>query len=185
MKVLPVLASILLAVATPATANAEDFLKIFALQMRLKQEGFYTGKIDGRFGAGSRAAMSAYAAKNNLPNKETEIIDHMAITAMRSRIEPTEGMREVAIAKVKEQLKDPFSAEISVDYAQMQQGGAAVCGQVNAKNSYGAYTGNQAFQVTLTPSLLSSPPFFGIAQLEETGAAWLCLLGTSTLSMVR
>lgn len=52
-----------------------------------------------------------------------------------------------AVAVVKAGLKDPGSAQFSelrVVGAEMQQ---RVCGLVNAKNSYGGYTGNQRFLV--------------------------------------
>lgn len=160
----------------------EAFLRHYALQVRLKQDGFYTGKIDGRFGGGSKSAMAAYAAKHSLAASEDAVIEHMATTAFTRRIEPTAGMREVAEAAVKETLKDPFSAKVAIEYAMMQSGGASVCGTVNAKNSYGAYVGDQAFLVTLTPHPFDTPPFFGIATSEESGAAWFCLLGTSLLA---
>lgn len=185
MKHLQLCIAALLVSCGNASADDSELFKSVALQLRLKQEGVYDGKIDGRFGVGSSAAMTLYASKNGIKNNESAIIEHMAAKATQSRIKPSAGMIEATINAIKDTLKDPLTADISVDYAQLLEGGASVCGTVNARNSYGAYSGRQAFQVTLIPLPESNPPFVGKGRLEEDGAGWLCLLGTSILPLIQ
>lgn len=49
---------------------------------------------------------------------------------------------QVALEHVRESLKDPQSAQFSSVYAAWS---TEVCGNVNARNSFGGYTGDQAF----------------------------------------
>ena len=59
------------------------------------------------------------------------------------------GSIEDAIAKAKElaayDLKDPDSAKFREIKINEFNGGSVICGQINAKNSYGAYTGFKRF----------------------------------------
>lgn len=52
---------------------------------------------------------------------------------------------EESIESVKRGLKDPYSAIVSSVELKAYKSGVVVCGNVNAKNSYGAYTGNKRF----------------------------------------
>lgn len=63
-----------------------------------------------------------------------------------SKYAPTEA-DQTAIADAFERiLKDPDSARFPVIYARIGQSGMIYyCGLVNARNSYGGYTGNQPF----------------------------------------
>jgi hypothetical protein len=83
----------------------------------------------------------------------------MALTAAAAPSRQ-KGEQEI-VSLVKEQLKDPESARFR-DIKKMENGN--FCGWVNAKNSYGGYTGYQAFfvasrtkEVTLVPPELSEP----------------------------
>lgn len=49
--------------------------------------------------------------------------------------------------KVLEQLKDPASAEFREIKVSIFNGAPLVCGEVNAKNSYGGYTGFRHFMI--------------------------------------
>ena len=53
------------------------------------------------------------------------------------------AQEDVLKAKVIRQLKDPDSAQFR--NLRVSAGGVARCGEVNAKNSYGGYTGFRAF----------------------------------------
>ena len=59
------------------------------------------------------------------------------------------GERETVLSALKSNLKDPYSAVISNVSARKSSNGEVfkVCGMVNAKNSYGAYTGSRPFYV--------------------------------------
>ncbi|MDD9221540.1 hypothetical protein [Enterobacter kobei] len=50
---------------------------------------------------------------------------------------------------VKQGLKDPYSAHFELGDFPETDKNSLYCGLVNAKNSYGAYTGNQLFSVML------------------------------------
>ena len=56
------------------------------------------------------------------------------------------------IEHLKEQLKDPDSAQFkNLSFASSTEFGNALCGEVNAKNSYGGYVGFTLFSVTDRP----------------------------------
>ncbi len=61
----------------------------------------------------------------------------------------TSQERAVILEGLKGSLKDPYSAVISAVSAKKNAAGTIfkVCGMINAKNSYGAYTGNRPFYV--------------------------------------
>ena len=54
--------------------------------------------------------------------------------------------------KIKSSLKDPESAKIVVSEIFPLFDGRVACGTVNAKNSFGGYTGPMNFQATVLPS---------------------------------
>lgn len=67
---------------------------------------------------------------------------------LRERVEPSENDIEHAQNVIKEKLKDPESARFRRVYgAQGEVEKIAICGEVNAKNSYGGYTGYKPFMV--------------------------------------
>lgn len=56
------------------------------------------------------------------------------------------------IAHLKEHLKDPDSAQLkNLSFASSAEFGDALCGEVNAKNSYGGYVGFSSFAVADRP----------------------------------
>ncbi len=169
-------------IGSSAGAN-EDFNYRYAVQLRLKQDGFYTSTVDGRFGSGTRAAIKAYADQAGIEADERTVVDHMVRSSVEAHLTLTDGMVLAATNRLKDGLKDPYSAVIEVEHAYMQTGGAAVCGTVNAKNEYGAYVGKQTFQVMLFPAFGLDPPFTGLfVRFGDEGADWECLLGTSVLA---
>lgn len=79
---------------------------------------------------------------------------------MRAKLIPMrlEGYQRAAIENaVKQNLKDPYSAMFPSMIAFRDQGSRAVhvCGVVNAKNSFGGYTGGK--------------PFYALAKYEPQG----------------
>lgn len=60
------------------------------------------------------------------------------------------NLERASIERLKNTLKDPDSAKFQNVRVIDQKGGAqVVCGEVNAKNSFGGYTGFQDFYVSL------------------------------------
>lgn len=67
--------------------------------------------------------------------------------ALAQTSKPTKAVENMARAAVRDGLKDPQSAQFSGLFTFMVSGVRHTCGYVNAKNSYGGYTGKQAFAV--------------------------------------
>lgn len=79
----------------------------------------------------------------------------------------TPRIKQIAERSVKAVLKDPGSAQFSKLTAFTVDGVLTVCGSVNAKNSYGGYTGPQRFWAAGGAPLLENVKF---ASDEVTGA---------------
>lgn len=81
-------------------------------------------------------------------NTKTLAVLLIAIATQGASIPMNKGMKDAAIKSVSSQLKDPYSAQFSDMTASDQSlsGGIVVCGRVNAKNSYGAYSGSVPFR---------------------------------------
>lgn len=76
----------------------------------------------------------------------------------------TAAQQNAVESTVRQSLKDPESARFSNITAGRSADGFTVCGQVNAKNSYGGYTGPARFYGTL------SGDNFRLVQLDDTNA---------------
>ena len=78
---------------------------------------------------------------------------------------------KLAVARaVQDQLKDPESARFK--WSSMMGRNGQYCGEVNAKNSYGGYTGFRPFVATLTNGKVSGVTIFGEdGQLSGTAVA--------------
>ena len=50
----------------PALHNGSQGEKVWQLQERLKELGYYTGEVDGQFGPGTKEAVIAFQKKNGL-----------------------------------------------------------------------------------------------------------------------
>lgn len=57
----------------------------------------------------------------------------------------SKAQRESVMNAIKRRLKDPDSAKFGDIIASLDDGDLFICGFVNAKNSYGGYTGMQPF----------------------------------------
>lgn len=148
-----------------------------ALQMRLSQEGFLTGATDGRVGSATRKAVAAYAEKYHLKNDRKSVEKHMLARAdvHRGTMVP-DDVWEKAVEGAKSGLADPFSAHFTkLYYFKSSKGNTVVCGLVNAKNAYGAYTGDQFFEALVIGS--GAFALSGIATFD--GSADYCQMGVS------
>lgn len=66
--------------------------------------------------------------------------------------ELTKAEKATIARVIKQGLKDPDSAKFRwVPYRYPEKGAGSYCGYVNAKNSYGGYTGFEQFHVLLVP----------------------------------
>lgn len=68
-----------------------------------------------------------------------------AVTACDMAPATPGGMPPAALEAVKRDLLDPFSAE----FRDVRQNFLSWCGQVNAKNSFGAYAGWKTFRASI------------------------------------
>lgn len=73
---------------------------------------------------------------------------------------------ELHKGRIKALLKDPGSAEFQNTFVSRKLGGPVVCGEVNAKNSFGGYTGFQRFVSGGTVQALESQMKAG--EMDET-----------------
>ena len=78
---------------------------------------------------------------------------------------------------VKENLKDPYSAKFRKMFITHGEGHTFVCGEVNAKNSFGAYVGHRKFIVNMNDKEASTQPTDGDVEKVLFQAMWqvLCI----------
>lgn len=76
---------------------------------------------------------------------------------------------------VRESLKDPDSARFgSMAAARLPGGGLFVCGFVNAKNSFGGYTGDQLFNGLLSQGVAFLPVKIASGDIENQAVRQVC-----------
>ncbi|MCG9027337.1 hypothetical protein [Laribacter hongkongensis] len=93
----------------------------------------------------------------------------LVLSANVSARDLTGKEKQVVIKAVKERLKDPDSAKFKFgDY----KGDFVYCAQVNAKNSYGGYTGFVPFQVGMLEKTgpIKNVFLFGIGDAAQESA---------------
>ncbi|WP_339696158.1 hypothetical protein [Celeribacter baekdonensis] len=83
----------------------------------------------------------------------------------------TEGQQAVIHAAIGKELKDPYSAKFedfqaSIDHMSMVH----VCGYVNAKNSFGAYSGRVPFYAAVIPYDPPKEPIVMMKVFSESDA---------------
>ena len=73
-------------------------------------------------------------------------------------IKLTDSQIEIVQQGVRDSLKDPSSAIFDKEYyAFHTKGNIIVCGTVNARNSFGGYTGDKAFAGLMLPDVIFGP----------------------------
>lgn len=129
-----------------SSAQALDKIQAYWLQHVLNDHGFYVGDPDGVIGPKSKEKILEFATVYGAP-KAPELLFSWIIqqSAMSSETIEDEGILQEIRAKVAEQLKDPASAQFRKIRLQKGPSGDFVCGEVNGKNSYGAYAGYTPF----------------------------------------
>ncbi len=85
-----------------------------------------------------------------------------------ARKQKVEADRAIAEAGVRRALKDPDSAKIVIRQAFAMFDGTIVCGMVNAKNSFGGYTGDRAFMINVNADGSTGAP--SVAQDDVSSA---------------
>ncbi|MBW6507344.1 MAG: hypothetical protein K0B00_11410 [Rhodobacteraceae bacterium] len=168
----------------PKSAFADTWTRLVAIQLRLSQVDCYAGEADGKFGPETQRAFSAYAADHGVKPIVEDIYRKLAETALLTRRDLTDGEMAAAVDAVKEQLLDPYSADVVVEFGYPGNREIVVaCGRVNAKNRYGGYVGFKWFTVTmmqLPNTVLALTP-----TLNDELAFDLCQLGTYPGATVR
>lgn len=145
-------AAILSLFLTSAPALAIDREALAMLQFTLKEHGFDAGKPDGLLGSKTRQAIAGFAKKYNLPEDPEAMLNGLISRSVShsfkitSEINLTEESLEQIKRGVAQDLKDPSSAEIRDVKVVEGPGGRFLCGEVNGKNSYGAYAGFVPFR---------------------------------------
>ncbi len=75
------------------------------------------------------------------------------------QLQPTRGLspkESVAVqALIAAKLKDPDSAKFTDMKLRASADGVRICGTINAKNSFGGYTGAQRFYLVASPELVA------------------------------
>ncbi|HHW39470.1 MAG TPA: peptidoglycan-binding protein [Bacillales bacterium] len=140
------IAGAVLLLVLSASASAEDWSSTYYAQQKLEALG-YEVKPDGRSGPATRKALAAAGEKHGFEPTVTGLFRLFAAETVRHRI-PVEDPTQMAAIEdaVKHELLDPFSSYLR-NVVRHESG--MVCGQVNAKNQFGAYVGWRTFMVPL------------------------------------
>lgn len=135
----------------PTVSLTENFtegnitrLELAMLQYLSRSDLEISMNIDGQWGPKSRKALAEFARRNELPENAEAMMRELKKrnTEQRiiiSKIEFLEYIRE----GVSYNLLDPFSSKLRNVYWSDRN----ICGEINAKNAYGAYTGFKLFKL--------------------------------------
>ncbi|GAB2314504.1 hypothetical protein SGMN_18190 [Stenotrophomonas geniculata] len=88
--------------------------------------------------------------------------------------EKTEAIRAAVEAGVRKALKDPDSARITVRQVFALYDGTVACGTVNAKNSFGGYTGEMKFDIGINPDGSPAAPTIANDEMSNAVFAAMC-----------
>lgn len=140
-------------------AFAADAIKVLETQVILRFIGLSPGEPDGAIGPKTRAAIAEYSEKYG----SEETVDDVRSTMRRINISQRKPISDQAwIATIRESasvdMKDPSSTQVRDLYLISSDRSAHICGQINGKNSYGAYAG---FQWMFANTLTAAPGEFG------------------------
>lgn len=112
----------------------------------MKDHGYDVGKPDGVIGPKSKKIISEFAVDYDAPTDANLLFNWMISESAKNseKIEDESILQEIQ-SKVAEQLKDPESVQIRKVRLHHGPSGDFVCGEVNGRNSYGAYAGYTPF----------------------------------------
>lgn len=91
--------------------------------------------------------------------------------ARKQKIEANRAATEAGVRRV---LKDPDSAKIVIHQAFAMFDGTIVCGMVNAKNSFGGYTGDRAFTISIDADGSAGTPSIAQDDVSSAVSAEMC-----------
>lgn len=176
MKLILVVISVFFTFSSLAYAY-ED--RIFVLQTVLNDHGFDAGEPDGKVGPRTREAAAAMGQKYGMPESPDELINAIiSRNASNSKWLDDEALEEVRNG-VGELLKDPSSAQVRKVRIVEGHSGPFLCGEVNGKNSYGAYAGFTQFRSLGVTNVLFktyADLLYYIEQPDSSFIFWTCLL---------
>lgn len=164
---------------------AQDRNDVAALQYALAQHDLYSGTVDGRSGKGTQAAIKAFADKQGIESDFWPVASKMSVNTFWEAAW-TDAADQAVLQAMEVSLFDAGSAKIDERILFRTDDGASACVKVNAKNTYGAYTGYRWLYFALVEvnhpksSLLKlEDTAFAVGPAEvsdETAQAW-CMLG--------
>lgn len=125
------------AVSPVAPRPIDDTDKVTAIQVRLKELGYYTGLVDGLMGARTAGAITAFQVENSLPTTgKPDSATVRAIEADSAKAMPTGHREEATPAALVEQGSVTMASAISAEkMGMMQMGATAVTGVLVAVKS--------------------------------------------------
>ena len=124
------------------SADAQTAREVTAMQYTLSQLSLYEGKIDGRMGKGTRAALTAYQEKFHT-EKNFWAVMTSASHELDWLVEWNDQVEKAILEELDEKLLDGPAARIKERKLFRNSDGAAACIYVNVKNKLGAYVGYQ------------------------------------------
>lgn len=124
------------------------FLLAVALALPVSAQ-VYKCEVDGKT-TFSQVPCSEDAELTEYKNQQSTSYSYQPFVATAYVVELDEILAEEAKEKIRAMLKDPDSAifsDLITTIAPDNKNKLGICGNVNAKNSYGGYTGKTAFTV--------------------------------------
>jgi len=165
--------SIAMLMAISGSPAQGDQMMAAGVQLKLRSLGLYSGEIDGRIGPASRSGITAAAERFGFPPDMESLIAFFADQTAASATPLSDGpLKESVESQVKRDLRDPWSAQFR-NLRVLESG--LICGEVNAKNAYGAYTGFEGF----TASAILSVAGHYMVVIVSAFATERCLLDVS------
>ncbi len=185
MKSLLSLAAFAVAAILGAPAAAQSRNEVAALQYALMQHGLYTGRIDGKTGKGTQEAMKSFADLKGVESDFWSVASEMSINTFWES-DWTDTVEVAVQSALHDALLDAESAKISDRLLFRTDDGASACVKLNAKNSFGAYTGYHWLYFSIVEINMPEPSplnlkdrayAIGPAQVgEQTSTTW-CMIG--------
>tara|TARA_B110000211_G_C13813492_1_gene435996 strand:- start:69 stop:629 length:561 start_codon:yes stop_codon:yes gene_type:complete len=160
----PLLSRLLVAAAMSicisSQALALSATEAIVMQWTLTDHGYDIGELDGVIGKRTMQAIQSFSEKHGSPTDPEKLGRWFRKTMIQNREEITdpEYLEKIRNA-VGDDMKDPSSAIIKDVFLNIGPRGRFICGEVNGKNSYGAYSGYTSFH-SLSEELFGGLPLF-------------------------